>query len=387
MPRAAPRIGDLDREGSAFGLYAPLGVYSGTGIGGITLGGGLGWMRRMAGMSCDNLLSADVVTADGQLVTASADHHPDLFWALRGGGWDMGVVTSFEYRAQRVDPEVFFLFVTYPIEDADRVLEAFDAYMRTAPDEANVLSVIWTFPDHGDAYPAEVHGKPFVALVGPYMGTATEGEQAYQPLRELGTPLLDGSGPTPFVTVQHAFDGEYPVGRRYYWKSVYLSALPPEAIGTLTSLARRRPSQLSSIDVWPLGGALARVPVDATPISQRNATHLIGIEANWETSGRGRCEPELGARGGRSHGALVDRSVLPQLRGPRGGPGDPGDVRSQPRSAGRHQASLRSGRPVPLAPRPGRVIRLPSRPTARRGPRTTRLAGMLRRQQGGHRGA
>jgi FAD/FMN-containing dehydrogenase len=275
-------IGDLDREGAPFGLFAPLGVYSETGIGGITLAGGLGWMRRVAGMSCDNLVSADIVTADGRLLTASPTSHEDLFWAIRGGGWDMGVVTSFEYRAQRVDDEVFFLFVTYPLEDADRVLEGLDAFMRTAPDAANVLAVLWTFPDHGDAYPHEVHGKQFVGLVGPYIGTAAEGERVYRPLRELGTPLLDGSGPSSFLTVQHAFDGEYPIGRRYHWKSVYLEDLPPEAIGLLSDLGRRRPSQLSSIDVWPLGGALARVPVDATPISQRGAGYLIGIEANWD---------------------------------------------------------------------------------------------------------
>jgi FAD/FMN-containing dehydrogenase len=275
-------IADVDREGSAYGLFAPLGLYSLTGIGGFTLAGGLGWMRRTAGMACDNLISADVVTADGRPLTASATRHEDLFWALRGGGWDLGVVTSFEYRARPIEPLVFFLFVAYPLDEAERVLAALDAYMVTAPDGANPIAVLWTFPSHGDAYPAEVHGRPFIALVGPYIGTADEGERAYRPLRELGVPLLDGSGAIAYLAVQHAFDGEYPVGRRYHWKSVYLPALPDEVIAILAAHGRSRPSALSSLDVWPLGGAMARVPIDATPIAQRDAAYLIGIEANWD---------------------------------------------------------------------------------------------------------
>ena len=275
-------IADLDREGSAFGLFAPLGLYSLTGVGGFTLAGGLGWMRRSAGMACDNLVSADVVTADGRLLTASPTQHEDLFWALRGGGWDLGVVTSFEYRAQRIDPEVFFLFVTYPLDEAERILATLNGFMATAPDGANPVAVVWTFPTHGDAYPPEVQGKQFIAIVGPYIGTAEEGERVYRPLRELGAPLLDGSGAIPYLAVQHSFDGEYPVGRRYYWKSVYLPELPDEVIQILAAHGRQRPSALSSLDVWPLGGAMARVPIDATPIAQRDAAYLIGIEANWD---------------------------------------------------------------------------------------------------------
>jgi FAD/FMN-containing dehydrogenase len=274
--------GDFNHATHAFGLATTGGIISTTGIGGLTLGGGIGHLARGFGLSIDSLISADVVTADGRLVVASETENEDLFWALRGGGWDLGVVTSFEYRAQRIDPDVFFLFVAYPLDEAEGILAALNGFMATAPDGANPIAVLWTFPTHGDAYPPEVHGKQFIAIVGPYIGTAEEGERVCQPLRELGAPLLDGSGAIPYLAVQHSFDGEYPVGRRYYWKSVYLPGLPDEVIQILTAHGRQRPSPLSSIDVWPLGGAMARVPVDATPIAQRDAAYLIGIEANWD---------------------------------------------------------------------------------------------------------
>ncbi|HXH22660.1 MAG TPA: FAD-binding oxidoreductase [Dehalococcoidia bacterium] len=273
-------ISDVDREAGAFGLCVPLGVVPDTGIAGLTLAGGLGLLRRKSGMTSDNLISADVVTAGGSLVRASAEENPDLFWALRGGGWDMGVVTSFEFRARPISPEIFLVFTAYPIEEGRTVLRNFREFMAGAPDEMSPLAIVWTFPE--EPYPKELWGRQFVAVVGIYDGPADEGERAYQPLRQLATPLMDASERTTYLAVQHLFAEDYPSGRRYYWKSSYLPKLGDDAIDTLLDFGRRRPSPLSSVDVWPLGGALDRVDPQQTAFGQRGAGYLIGIEANWE---------------------------------------------------------------------------------------------------------
>jgi FAD/FMN-containing dehydrogenase len=275
------QIGDVDGECRPFNLCVPLGVFGETGIAGITLAGGVGWLRRQHGMTCDNLIAADVVTADGQLVTASAGEHPDLFWALRGGGWDMGVVTSFEFSAHPIAPEMMFLFVAYPIEEAVTVLKKMREFMTSAPEAASPIAVLWTFP-RAEPYPHEIQGRQFVGIAGPFAGPAAEGERIYRPLRGLGTVLLDASEPMPYYNVQHLFDHDYPKGRRYYWKSSYLEALGDGAIDVLTEFGRNRPSGLSSVDVWPLGGAISRVGPSDTPLSQRAAPYMIGIEANWD---------------------------------------------------------------------------------------------------------
>jgi FAD/FMN-containing dehydrogenase len=274
------QIGDVDREAQAFGLAVPLGLFAETGIAGITLAGGLGWLRRKLGMSCDNLISADVVTAEGRLVKASATENSDLFWALRGGGWDMGVVTSFEYQAHPVGPDIYFNLTAYPLSDAKEVLRRFDDYCANAPDESAPIAIIWTFGE--EPYPPEVWGKPFVGIAGTWAGRAEEGERALQPLRELGTPMLDMSSPMPYLTMQHLFDHEYPKGRHYYWKSVYLRDLNDASIDKLIELGETRPSALTSVDIWALGGAIARVPVSDTPINHRGAGYLIGLESNWD---------------------------------------------------------------------------------------------------------
>ncbi|MGE0059039.1 MAG: FAD-binding oxidoreductase [Dehalococcoidia bacterium] len=274
------QIVDVDRECMPFNLCVPLGVFSETGIAGITLAGGVGWLRRKYGMTCDSLVSADVVTADGKLVKTSATENPELFWALRGG-WDMGVVTSFEYQARPIEPEIAFLFVTYPIDEAAQVMRGVHEFMRSASDAFSPLLVLWTFPED-EAYPQEVWGKQFIAIVGPYAAHAEEGMRAIEPLRHLGTVLLDASETTTYYAVQHLFDHEYPKGRRYYWKSSYLTGLEEGAIEQLIEFGKNRPSALSSVDVWTLGGAISRIGADETPLSQRQAPYMIGIEANWD---------------------------------------------------------------------------------------------------------
>jgi hypothetical protein len=259
-----------------------MGLFSETGIAGLTLAGGYGWQSRLRGLTCDNLIAAEVVTADGRLLKASAVENPDLFWALRGGGQNLGVVTSFEYQAHPMPPELFFLFVTYPLAEAKQVLTAVREYSQTAPREAGIIAVIWTFPA-SEPYPEEVWDQQFVAIVGPYIGDAAEGQRVLQPLRELGAPLFDISGPMPFGDIQHLFDEEYPKGRRYYWRSTYLKELGDGALAKLVDLGSRRASPLTSLDVW-IGAdtAVADVGIDATPIAHRDAPFMIGIESNWE---------------------------------------------------------------------------------------------------------
>jgi FAD/FMN-containing dehydrogenase len=274
------QIGDVDHETQAFGLAVPLGLVSETGVAGLSLSGGLGWLRRKYGYSADNIISADVVTADGRLIKASETENQDLFWALRGGGIDLGVVTSFEFRAHPVGPEVLLLFAAYPASDAAQILKAFHDFGKTAPEEAAPIAVFWTFPK-SEPYPEEVWGKDFVALAGPYIGPIEEGERVFQPLRELTTPLLDWTAPMPFTAVQRMFDEEYPKGRRYYWKSVYLNDIEA-ASHALVEWGARRPTPITSLDVWLLGGALNRVKATDTPIAHRDAQYLIGLESNWD---------------------------------------------------------------------------------------------------------
>lgn len=273
-------IGALDRATQAYGLAAPMGVVTATGIGGLTLGGGLGWLRRKHGLSCDALRSVDVVTADGRRLRASATENEDLFWAVRGGGGNFGVVTSFEYELYDVGPDVFFLVVFYPYTEAADVLRAMRAFMENAPDAFSPLAVLAHVPPL-DAIPGHRHGEPCLVLVGPYVGDVAAGERALAPLRTLGTPIADLSGPTPFVEVQQFFDADYPNGGRYYWKSTSLRGLEDGAIERLLARNAAAPSHHSTIDIWFHGGAMSRVDAAATAFGDRSAPVLIGIEANW----------------------------------------------------------------------------------------------------------
>lgn len=273
-------IGDLDRETQVFGLAVPMGVVTATGIAGLTLGGGLGWLRRKHGLSCDNLISADVVTADGRVVAAESD--PELMWALKGGGGNFGVVTSFEFRAHPVGPEVFFAQVIHSGEDARSVLRAYREWAATAPDEISSFAILWHAP-RDEAIPAEHHGAPIVVFAAMHSGAPQQGEAALQPLRAIGTPIADLSAPAPYLEVQRFFDEDYPAQvMRYYWKSRYLSGLPDELIDVLVELNEASPSPHSTLDIWQLGGVFARVGAQDTAFGDRSAPFLLGIESNWE---------------------------------------------------------------------------------------------------------
>ena len=215
--------GDLDHETQAFGLATPGGVVSTTGIAGLTLGGGLGWLRSKHGLACDNLISVDIVTASGELVRASSDDNSELFWGIRGGGGNFGIVTSFEYRLHPVGPQVMMAVVMYPAEDAPKVLPAWRDFVEQAPDEVSSQAYFWSIPAV-EAFPSEIWNKPLVIVVAMYAGMADEGERILDPLRRLATPVVDLSGQMPYATAQTLFDPFLPKAQRnYYFKSTDLA--------------------------------------------------------------------------------------------------------------------------------------------------------------------
>ncbi len=273
--------GDVDREAQLFGLATPGGVVSDTGVAGLTLGGGYGWLRRKYGLACDSLVSAEVVGADGEVRTASADENPDLLWALKGGGGNFGVVTSFTFKLHPVGPIVAFTGVFYPTEDAAAVLRGFRAYGETAPDEVSALAVAITMP--ADPHlPEPVHNKEVLIVGATYVGDIEEGMSVMQPLRELATPLADISQPMPFTVVQSAFDGFFPRGElRTYWKSTSASELSDGLIDLCAAKAQERPAPLVTVVVWLTGGQVNRVGEDESAFGERSAAYLLSIEGSW----------------------------------------------------------------------------------------------------------
>ena len=274
-------LADLDRATQAHGLAAPVGLVSETGVAGLTLSGGFGWLTRRYGLSCDNLRSAEIVAADGRLRTAGATENPDLFWALRGGGGNFGVVTAFEYDLHPVGPEVMLAVVFHPAELALDGLNWLRDFMREAPEELMVLASLWTVPE-GPQFPADRAGDPALVFVGVYSGDVEEGRRVVAPLRTWREPLVDLSGPVSWLEAQTFYDEDYPNGMLYYWKSSYLDEISDGANEVLAAAGIDRPSPLSNLDIWYLGGAMQRRAQDETAFWYRNVAAMIGIEANWE---------------------------------------------------------------------------------------------------------
>jgi FAD/FMN-containing dehydrogenase len=272
---------DVDQETQKYGLATPGGVVSDTGVAGLTLGGGYGWLRRKFGLSCDNLLEAEIVCADREVRTASADSHPDLYWAIRGGGGNFGVVTSFTFQLHELGPEVAFAATFYPVEETADVLRRWREYVEQAPNEVTSVCVTITFPANPDL-PEAVHDRPVAIIGGVYAGDVEEGMKVMQPLRELGTPLFDMSGPTPFVGVQTGFDPLFPRDTlRAYWKSQYLSELTDDAIDTIAAKAGERPAPLTLVNTFHMGGAIADVGEEDTAFATRTAPYMISIDGMW----------------------------------------------------------------------------------------------------------
>jgi FAD/FMN-containing dehydrogenase len=276
---------EVDNATQPHGLAVPGGVVSDTGVAGLTLGGGYGWVRRKYGLSSDSLKAAELVTADGSVITASADENPDLFWAIRGGGGNFGIVTSFTFELHEVGPEVAFAATFYPLEDAAEVMRGWRSYIEGAPDEVTSVCVGITFPANPEL-PEAVHDRPVLIVGGVFVGDVDAGLAEMQPLRELGTALFDMSGPTPYVGVQTGFDPLFPRDTlRAYWKSQYLDELSDEAIDTIAAKAQDRPAPLTLVNTFAMGGAIARVGEEDTAFATRTSPYMVSIDGMWTEPG------------------------------------------------------------------------------------------------------
>jgi FAD/FMN-containing dehydrogenase len=274
-------LGDLDHETQAFGLATSVGINSTTGIAGLTLGGGFGWLTRKHGLTVDNLLSADVVTADGRFVRASEREEPDLFWGLRGGGGNLGIVTSFEFRLHSVGPEVLAGLVVHPFDAARDVMRVWRDRTAEAPDELSCWLVARKAPPL-PFLPAEWHGREVLILPMLYVGDIAAGEKAVRPLREFGKPIADVVGPHLYAGFQKAFDPLLTPGARNYWKSHNFAEMTDPAVDTILDYAGRLPSPQSEIFVAHLGGAANRVPVEATAYPHRTTEYVMNVHTRWE---------------------------------------------------------------------------------------------------------
>ena len=270
----------LDRESQVFGLAATSGFVSHTGIAGLTLGGGIGHLMRKFGLSIDALRSCDVVTADGEFVVASENENADLFWGLRGGGGNFGVVTNMTFDLQPLGPQILAGMVVWSAEEAPRVLAFMRDFLAEAPDELGLMGNLRLAPAL-PAFPDELHGKPIIAMIVTWMGTAEEGERFLKPLRGFGSPVVDTIGMKPYTAHQKALDPAVPHGRHYYWKSHKLGPLDDTMIDIICDNLGKITSPLSSIPLFCFGGAVARVPEDATAFPHRDATHDINIVGSW----------------------------------------------------------------------------------------------------------
>ncbi|TIO75500.1 MAG: FAD-binding oxidoreductase [Mesorhizobium sp.] len=272
--------GDVDRETQAHGLATTGGIVSHTGVAGLTLGGGVGWLMRKHGLTVDNLLAADVVTADGDLLRASEDEHSDLFWALRGGGGNFGVVTSFEFRLHAVGPTVLAGPILWDANDAGDVLRFYRDFVRDAPDELGTVVRFGTAPPL-PVIPEDLHWRPVMIVGSCYAGPIEDGEKTLRPLRAFRTPLLDLVGPTPYVGFQSALDSTVPHGWNYYWKSTHLPELRDELIDVIAGHAFSSSSPRSYVALFQLKGAVSRVAEGETAFGNRQASHAITLDAAW----------------------------------------------------------------------------------------------------------
>lgn len=277
--------GDLDKETQLHGLVTPGGQVSMTGVAGLTLGGGMGNLRRKWGLSCDNLRSVEIVTADGRILTASEDKNEDLFWAVRGGGGNFGVVTSFEFQLYPLGPEIFGALTIYPFEEAASVLRGWRDFMIEAPDEVTCDAMVWGMPPL-PGVPAEMHWAPVVILTGMYAGPAEEGERVLQPVREMDTPIGDESARQSYVAMQSAVDPMFADGQLYYWKSLFADRLSDAVIDKVVTAAAEKPSPQCLFALRSLGGAMGRVPEEATAYGNRDALFNISIDNTWQDSAR-----------------------------------------------------------------------------------------------------
>ncbi|XXF76251.1 FAD-binding oxidoreductase [Myxococcaceae bacterium GXIMD 01537] len=276
--------GDVDHATHAFGLAVPSGIISTTGVGGLTLGGGLGYLSRRFGLSIDSLLAVDMVLADGRFVTASADQHPDLFWAVRGGGGNFGVVTSFLFRAHPVGT-IIGGPTLWPLERAKEVMQWYREFIHSAPEDLSGFFAFMMVPP-APPFPEELHLKRMCAVVWCYTGDPARADEVFAPVRAL-SPAVNGVQPMPFPVLQSAFDGLYPPGHQWYWRADFVRELPDEAIARHLEFAERLPTMQSAMHLYPLDGAVHRVGASDTAFSYRDvrfAEVIVGVDPSPENA-------------------------------------------------------------------------------------------------------
>ncbi len=274
-------LGDFDHEAQAFGFVTPLGINSTTGVAGLTLGGGFGWLSRKYGMTVDNLIAADVVTADGKFLRASEYENPDLFWAIRGGGGNFGVVTRFEFELHTMENERFCGLMVFSLSEASSIMRKYREFVAELGDDTSVWVVLREAPPL-PFLPKEVHGTKVIVLAMFHAGDPSEGEKILGPLRSFGTLLGEFVGPTPFTAWQAAFDPLLTPGARNYWKSHNFTELNDETIDIAVSYAADSKSPQSEIFFAQLGGAINRIAADATAYAHRNVNFVLNVHGRWD---------------------------------------------------------------------------------------------------------
>lgn len=272
---------DVDHETQGHGLATPGGLVSHTGVAGLTLGGGQGYLARQYGLTCDNLVRAEVVTPDGELVYASDEENPELFWALRGGGGNFGVVTAFEFDLHEVGPQVLGGVIVYPYEQAREVLEFYREFTSDAPNELAAYALFARVPPE-EGFPEAYHGEPALNIAVCYDGPIEEAKEAMAPLREFGDAIVDAIQPMPYTALQAAFDDGSPPGMRWYTKSHYLEGLPDGAIETILEYTEPYPGPMTQVALEPLGGAIGDIDADATAFAHRDAKYSFGVWPCWD---------------------------------------------------------------------------------------------------------
>lgn len=270
----------FDHEAQSFGLATTGATVSSVGVAGYTLGGGTGHLARTFGLSADDLIAADVVTAEGELVRANESENSELFWALRGGSGNFGIVTSFEFSLHEFGPELLAGQIVHPFESANEVLRFYQSYMAAAPAEVNCYAFIVPIPPI-PAFPEEMHGETAVNLVASYSGDIKAGAEALQPLREFGDPILDSVRPQPYTELQQAFDDGVPKGNRWYSRAQYLDELSDDAIDTLVDQTDPLLGPLTMVYFEPMGGAIAEIDPSETAFPHRNAAYSVHVLAGW----------------------------------------------------------------------------------------------------------
>jgi len=278
-------LGDIDRETQAFGRVVPSGFVSQTGLSGLTLGGGFGWLTRSWGLTSDHLISADVVTATGDLVRASEDENADLFWGLRGGGGNFGIVASYEYRIRKLGPMVMAGLVAHPMDQVEKVVSFYREFSEAAPDKLTCVLLLRIAPP-APFLPPDIHGKPIAAIVVCHAGTIEEAEKDLAPLKGFGSPVADTIQPKPFTVHQSALDGTQPPGRYYYWKSDYLPGVSDAAQETILEHTAEFPSPESALLVFQLGGAAARIDDGVSAAAHRDAAYVLNVASSCIDPGK-----------------------------------------------------------------------------------------------------